>query len=58
MPALVQQGILNGTVNLNDPATTLALLKLNAVAANFCLAVDASGEDQPVVFAPGRAEAD
>jgi hypothetical protein len=31
LPASVQQGILNGTVNLNDPATTLALLKLNAV---------------------------
>ena len=31
LPASVQQGILDGTVNLNDPATTLALLKLNAV---------------------------
>jgi hypothetical protein len=31
LPLSVQQGILNGTVNLNDPATTLALLKLNAV---------------------------
>ena len=31
LPPSVQQGILNGTVNLNDPATTLALLKLNAV---------------------------
>jgi hypothetical protein len=31
LPASVQQGILNGRVNLNDPATTLALLKLNAV---------------------------
>src|SRR5215469_11122869 len=31
LPLAVQQGILNGTVNLNDPATTLALLKLNAV---------------------------
>jgi hypothetical protein len=31
LPQSVQQGILNGTVNLNDPATTLALLKLNAV---------------------------
>ena len=31
LPASVQQGILNGTVNLDDPATTLALLKLNAV---------------------------
>ena len=31
LPASVQQGILNGTVNLDDPATTLTLLKLNAV---------------------------
>jgi cytochrome c5 len=31
LPASVQQGILDGTVNLDDPATTLALLKLNAV---------------------------
>src|SRR5215472_15271193 len=31
LPTSVQQGILNGTVNLGDPATTLALLKLNAV---------------------------
>jgi hypothetical protein len=31
LPPSVQQGIINGTVNLNDPATTLALLKLNAV---------------------------
>jgi len=31
LPDSVQQGILNGTVNLDDPATTLALLKLNAV---------------------------
>jgi hypothetical protein len=31
LPESVQQGIINGTVNLSDPATTLALLKLNAV---------------------------
>src|SRR5215468_4921671 len=31
LPKSVQQGIVNGTVNLDDPATTLALLKLNAV---------------------------
>jgi hypothetical protein len=31
LPASVQQGILNGTINLNNPGTTLALLKLNAV---------------------------
>ncbi|HEX3649792.1 MAG TPA: hypothetical protein VHV49_15310, partial [Pseudonocardiaceae bacterium] len=31
LPASVQTGIKNGTVDLNDPATTLALLKLNAV---------------------------
>jgi len=31
LPASVKQGILNGTVNLDDPAVTLALLKLNAV---------------------------
>jgi hypothetical protein len=31
LPESVQQGILNGTINLNDPAVTLALLKLNAV---------------------------
>src|SRR5215469_13942231 len=31
LPAAVKQGIVNGTVNLNNPATTLALLKLNAV---------------------------
>ncbi|HEY7146846.1 MAG TPA: hypothetical protein VH637_21590 [Streptosporangiaceae bacterium] len=31
LPQSVQQGILDGTVNLDDPATTLALLKLNAV---------------------------
>jgi hypothetical protein len=31
LPGSVKKGILNGTVNLDDPATTLALLKLNAV---------------------------
>jgi hypothetical protein len=31
LPESVQQGIINGTVDLNDPKTTLALLKLNAV---------------------------
>src|SRR5689334_12506610 len=31
LPSAVKQGILNGTVNLDDPAVTLALLKLNAV---------------------------
>jgi hypothetical protein len=31
LPAAVKTGIKNGTVDLNDPATTLALLKLNAV---------------------------
>lgn len=31
LPAVVKQGIQNGTINLDDPATTLALLKLNAV---------------------------
>jgi cytochrome c peroxidase len=31
LPASVKTGIKNGTVDLNDPATTLALLKLNAV---------------------------
>jgi len=31
LPNSVRQGILNGTINLDDPATTLALLKLNAV---------------------------
>jgi len=31
LPKSVRQGILDGKVNLNDPATTLALLKLNAV---------------------------
>ncbi len=31
LPDSVKQGILNGTIDLNDPATTLALLKLNAV---------------------------
>ncbi|MDR2987516.1 MAG: hypothetical protein LBV34_22025 [Nocardiopsaceae bacterium] len=31
LPLSVRQGILNGTIDLNDPATTLALLKLNAV---------------------------
>jgi hypothetical protein len=31
LPGSVKQGILNGTVNLDDPAVTLALLKLNAV---------------------------
>jgi hypothetical protein len=31
LPDAVKQGIQNGTVNLDDPATTLALLKLNAV---------------------------
>jgi hypothetical protein len=31
LPESVRQGIVNGTVNLDDPATTLALLKLNAV---------------------------
>jgi len=31
LPAAVKNGIRNGTVNLDDPAVTLALLKLNAV---------------------------
>jgi hypothetical protein len=31
LPASVRQGILDGQVNLDDPAVTLALLKLNAV---------------------------
>lgn len=31
LPASVRTAIQNGTVDLNDPATTLALLKLNAV---------------------------
>jgi len=31
LPAAVKKGIKAGTVNLNDPATTVALLKLNAV---------------------------
>src|SRR5216110_1196233 len=31
LPAAVVQGVKSGTVNLNDPAMTLALLKLNAV---------------------------
>ncbi len=31
LPASVVEGINNGTVDLNDPATTLTLLKLNAV---------------------------
>jgi hypothetical protein len=31
LPASVKAGIKAGTVNLNDPATTVALLKLNAV---------------------------
>ncbi|HEU0238456.1 MAG TPA: hypothetical protein VFR11_04160 [Micromonosporaceae bacterium] len=31
LPNAVKQGILNGTVNLDDPAVTLTLLKLNAV---------------------------
>jgi hypothetical protein len=31
LPASVVEGISNGSVNLDDPATTLALLKMNAV---------------------------
>ncbi len=31
LPQAVQDGIKNGTIDLNDPNTTLALLKLNAV---------------------------
>jgi len=31
LPAAVREGISSGTINLNDPATTVALLKLNAV---------------------------
>src|SRR5690242_18320609 len=31
LPAAVKQGIKNGAIDLDDPATTLALLKLNAV---------------------------
>jgi cytochrome c2 len=31
LPAAVKQGIQTGTIDLEDPATTLALLKLNAV---------------------------
>src|SRR4029078_5922128 len=31
LPASVVTGISNGSINLDDPATTLALLKLNAV---------------------------
>jgi len=31
LPPAVREGIISGSINLNDPATTLALLKLNAV---------------------------
>jgi hypothetical protein len=31
LPATVREGIISHSINLNDPATTLALLKLNAV---------------------------
>jgi len=31
LPAAVRDGIISGSIDLNDPATTLALLKLNAV---------------------------
>ena len=31
LPASLQTGLANGTVNLNDPANTIALMKLNAV---------------------------
>src|SRR5690242_2827531 len=31
LPAAVKQGIANGTVNLDDPAVTVTLLKLNSV---------------------------
>ena len=31
LPAPVREGISSGTINLNDPTTTVALLKLNAV---------------------------
>lgn len=47
LPADVVAGISNGTVDLNDPATTLALLKLNAVVGvkgNF----DAAGKLQSI----------
>jgi len=47
LPQSIITGIGNGTVNLDDPATTIALLKLNAVVgvkANF----DAAGNFQTV----------
>jgi len=31
LPAAIREGITSGVINLNDPATTIALLKLNAV---------------------------
>lgn len=42
LPGDVQSQIKNGTANLDDPATTLALLKLNAVVGVTGL-FDASG---------------
>lgn len=45
LPAGVRQGIENGTINLGDPATTLALLKLNAVVGLRGTVQDVDGKE-------------
>lgn len=46
LPASIQQGILNGSINLKDPAVTVALLKLNAVVGLQGTVRSANGVDQ------------
>lgn len=45
LPAAVKQGLLNGTIDLNDPAVTVALLKLNAVVGLQGTVQDINGKD-------------
>jgi mono/diheme cytochrome c family protein len=48
LPDSVKQGIANGTVNLDSPATTIALLKLNAVVGLKGQVQTVNGTDQLV----------
>lgn len=45
LPAAVVQGIMDGTISLTDPATTVALLKLNAVVGLRGTVETMGGED-------------
>jgi mono/diheme cytochrome c family protein len=46
LPAAVRQGIADGSISLTDPATTIALLKLNAVVGVKGTVTSVDGKDQ------------